>query len=83
MNIDKIVAEMPKVDTILPQLTDHQYLFEAQCRLLAEQGWRKLPSIEKLTERLTQLRLNPQVTRVSDPDLFVAIGLHCWLLEGE
>jgi len=56
MNIDKIVAEMPKAEN--PHSPDESLwdrATKAQRRLLAEQGWRKVPSEEELHEKILEV----------------------------
>lgn len=58
MNVEQIVAEMPKV-SINSISEDEQVEFgiyphaveiitQAQCQLLAEQGWRKVPNMDEM-----------------------------------
>jgi len=68
MDIDKIVEQMPKAENkhniiVEPETSfgkwarrhyNYGYINATfdQCRLLAEQGWRKVPSVEELAEEL-------------------------------
>ena len=99
MDIEKIVEEMPKVDanSIRIDSCDRgqplvENAIDAQCRLLAQEGYRKVPSASQLS-----VMLEPLIERVlfqgdiSDearPILYREIDeltseLHCLLLERE
>lgn len=57
MDIDGIVAEMPKTDNpFAPSHSpEHQYYDAAiyhQCQLLAEQGYRPVPSEEEIVDKI-------------------------------
>lgn len=99
MNIEQVVAEMPKV-SINSISEDEQVEFgiyphaveiivEAQCQLLAEHGWRKVPSLESMTVKLRVLNLRASLISTThkegefDSSVFIAQELHRWLLEGE
>lgn len=81
--VAKIVAEMPKTEfpNWNPYYPTKRYSWdraiEAQCQLLAEQGWRKVPSVTEIADKL-----------ISSPLTFfqsnaIAGPLRRWLLEGE
>jgi len=91
-DIKRIVAEMPKAKFVGTKASENSYesVFksgqrsgrDAQCRLLAEQGWRKVRSVEEILERLVSITgwtstLNRECLRQD------AEKLHCELLEGE
>lgn len=78
MSIEQVVAEMPKVDTIYPSTTAHQYLFEAQCQLLAEQGWRKVPDEKELAEFISSSEILEYHSTTPK-----AWELYRWLMEGD
>lgn len=88
MDIDKIVAEMPKAKNPYIDSETHtgklvaersQWGFDRgvkdQCQVLAEMGWRKVPSVEQILYRLTKTS--------SGGSLNDAKELHRWLLEGD
>ena len=78
-NIDKIVYRMPRITPA--QIRKHILsvrmglnIAEDECRLLAEQGYRKVPSGGEIEAKL-----------LSIPEEGVGVGeeLHRWLLEGD
>lgn len=87
---DKIVAEMPKVsinnisedDQVEFGVYPHavEIIAEAQCQLLAEQGWRKLRTQYEILEWLR--RCYPGLEEICSLDL-LAQELHRFFMEGE
>jgi len=88
MDIEKIVAEMPKAENPYPDHKDvwgaHNDATEAQCQLLAEQGWRKVPE-EQIIKNLTKTIIEDWYSYYKDSGVllsrFIAKRLHRWLLE--
>lgn len=88
--IDKIVAEMPKVsindisedDQVEFGIYPHavEIIVEAQCQLLAEQGYRKVPSIDDCFYFVSD-KLMASMDLIICKE--IAKKLHRWLLEGE
>lgn len=83
---EKIVVAMPKV-SINSISEDEQVEFgiyphaveiivEAQCQLLAKQGYRPVPSLDEIDRKLVTLL-------DKDIPLSTSKQLHRWLLEGE
>lgn len=91
MNIEQVVAEMPKAKNPYPdciEIEDVVYAgllgfnqgVEAQCQLLAEQGYGKLRTQYEILDWLR--RCYAGLEEICSLDL-LAQELHRWLLEGE
>lgn len=86
--LEKIVSEMPKVsinsvsedDQVEFGIYPHavEIIVEAQCKLLAKRGWRKVPSEEELKEQLVN---SSQFLTCQATVNILAEELHRWLLE--
>jgi len=80
MDIDNIVAGMPKAEN--PHTEIKAFVIfgagvGAQCQLLAERRWRKVPSINKLVVELSRVEALRDLRAVTP----LAEELHRWLLE--
>ena len=88
--IEKIVAEMPKAENFGCSCDDCKARWiisiQAQCQLLAEQGWRKVPSKDACEDILSDI-VGLYVTSPSGAFSLDAKRarkqLHRWWLEGE
>lgn len=85
--LEKIAADMPRITP--KQIRKHILsvnmglkIAEDECRLLAEQGYRKVPSKVEIRRRLIYITNKSEVYTVLSPTV-IAGEIHRWWLEGE